>query len=158
MTETQARAAKARKLAHQLRLGGITGDLARRMTEREWWDVARLALCHPPHSQATKDAVYELLDDASLAWEFGWEAITDVPCMFRRCSGTIRWAENGYVPGYRICDACGRHYQFTRAALLGEEPLGRRSIRHNGRRSHVLPDGRVSFFVPWDERQSDHAD
>lgn len=25
-------------------------------------------------------------------------------------------------------------------------------IRHNGRRSLVLPDGRVLFFVPYEER------
>ena len=78
-----------------------------------------------------------------------WTAITDVPCFFRACSGTLRWAENGYVPGYRICDQCGRHYEFTRAALMGQ---GRLAIRPNGRRSTILPDGRVSFFVPWGER------
>jgi len=38
-----------------------------------------------------------------------WPAITDVPCPV--CgSGTIRWAEAGYVPGYRICDECERHF------------------------------------------------
>ena len=25
-------------------------------------------------------------------------------------SGTIRWAEAGYVPAYRICDVCHRHF------------------------------------------------
>lgn len=39
-----------------------------------------------------------------------WAAVTDIPCPI--CSvGTIRWAEAGYVPGYRICDSCGRHFQ-----------------------------------------------
>jgi hypothetical protein len=38
-----------------------------------------------------------------------WASVTDVPCLYK-CRGTLRWAENGYVPGYRICDACGRHY------------------------------------------------
>lgn len=38
-----------------------------------------------------------------------WPAVTDVPCPGCE-SGIIRWAENGYVPGYRICDGCGRHY------------------------------------------------
>lgn len=38
-----------------------------------------------------------------------WPAITDVPCPCG-CGGTIRWAEAGYVPGYRVCDTCGRHF------------------------------------------------
>jgi len=38
-----------------------------------------------------------------------WGAVTDVPCP-ADCGGTVRWAEAGYVPGYRICDQCGRHY------------------------------------------------
>lgn len=38
-----------------------------------------------------------------------WPAVTDVACPC--CDGgTIRWAEAGYVPGYRICDRCGRHF------------------------------------------------
>jgi hypothetical protein len=37
-----------------------------------------------------------------------WASVTDVPCP--SCPGTVRWAEAGYVPGYRICDACGRHF------------------------------------------------
>ena len=39
-----------------------------------------------------------------------WPAVTDVPCPAEGCGGTIRWAEAGYVPGYRICDKCGRHF------------------------------------------------
>lgn len=39
-----------------------------------------------------------------------WPAVTDVPCPCD-CIGRIRWAEAGYVPGYRICDECGRHFQ-----------------------------------------------
>lgn len=38
-----------------------------------------------------------------------WESVTDIPCPCCT-SGTIRWAEGGYVPGYRICDKCGRHF------------------------------------------------
>lgn len=38
-----------------------------------------------------------------------WRAVTDVPCPACKM-GTIRWAEAGYVPGYRICDGCGRHF------------------------------------------------
>ena len=39
-----------------------------------------------------------------------WAAVTDVPCPV--CdAGMVRWAEAGYGPGYRVCDACGRHYQ-----------------------------------------------
>jgi hypothetical protein len=39
-----------------------------------------------------------------------WSAVTDVPCPAPRCAGTVRWAEAGYVPGYRVCDRCHRHY------------------------------------------------
>lgn len=36
-----------------------------------------------------------------------WPAVTDVPCP--RCRrGLVRWAEAGYVPGYRVCDGCGQ--------------------------------------------------
>lgn len=140
-TEQVARAAKARKLAAVLWSSGMKVELARHMTEHEWWQVALRAGCHPPHSEATKEAVYAILGTPR-----GWGAITDVPCFFRACAGTLRWAENGYVPGYRICDTCGRHYELTR---LGRETgLIPRSIRPNGRRSSRLPDGRVNFFVP----------
>jgi hypothetical protein len=30
-----------------------------------------------------------------------WDSETDVPCPRCGCQGTIRWAEAGYVPGYR---------------------------------------------------------
>lgn len=39
-----------------------------------------------------------------------WSAVTGVPCPTESCGGTIRWAEAGYVPGYRVCDQCGRHF------------------------------------------------
>lgn len=38
-----------------------------------------------------------------------WMAVTDVPCP-TKCGGKVQWAEAGYVPGYRICDQCGRHF------------------------------------------------
>lgn len=40
-----------------------------------------------------------------------WPNVTDIGCPVARCVGLVRWAEAGYVPGYRICDACGRHYR-----------------------------------------------
>jgi hypothetical protein len=39
-----------------------------------------------------------------------WESVTDIPCPIGSCDGLIRWAEAGYVAGYRICDKCGRHF------------------------------------------------
>lgn len=39
-----------------------------------------------------------------------WKSVTDCPCPASGCHGRIQWAENGYVPGYRICDGCGRHF------------------------------------------------
>lgn len=38
-----------------------------------------------------------------------WAAVTDVLCPIC-ATGTIRWAEAGYVAGYRICDGCHRHF------------------------------------------------
>jgi len=38
-----------------------------------------------------------------------WAAVTNVTCPV--CDeGALEWAEAGYVPGYRICSGCGRHY------------------------------------------------
>jgi hypothetical protein len=68
-----------------------------------------------------------------MAWS--WNQVTNVPCMFKRCNGTLRWAENGYVPGYRICDRCGNHFQLTR--------LGK--LRPNWRRNRILGNGHVDF-------------
>lgn len=46
---------------------------------------------------------------AAPAYHDYWQAVTDVPCP--RCTtGTVRWAEAGYVPGYRICDGCDTHF------------------------------------------------
>ncbi len=56
--EHTARAAKARKLADALSDVGISEQNARRMTDKEWRMVAQAVGCHPPNSQATKDAVF----------------------------------------------------------------------------------------------------
>jgi len=51
----------------------------------------------------------------------GWEAVTDIPCPV--ClTGVVRWAEAGYVPGYRQCDSCGRQFLATVQAGLREAP------------------------------------
>ena len=42
--------------------------------------------------------------------KIGWDQVTDIPCIIAGCPGLLRWAEAGYVPGYRICDCCGSHY------------------------------------------------
>jgi len=39
-----------------------------------------------------------------------WTNVTDIPCPLNSCDGVIRCAEAGYVPGYRICDKCKRHF------------------------------------------------
>jgi hypothetical protein len=48
--------------------------------------------------------------DGALGDREYWPSVTDVPCPIAACEGFIRWAENGYTPGYRICDTCGRHF------------------------------------------------
>ena len=66
-----------------------------------------------------------------------WAAITDVPCPIDGDrGGIIRWAEAGYVSGYRICDRCGAHF------LLGlwpedHTPTHLSLYRMRGCRSHV---------------------
>ena len=39
-----------------------------------------------------------------------WQNVTDVPCPTAKCEGVVRWHEAGYVPGYRICDKCKKHF------------------------------------------------
>jgi hypothetical protein len=63
-----------------------------------------------------------------------WPAVTNVPCP-ANCAGTVRWAEAGYVPGYRICDACGRHW------LASGNATDPTLTRVGRRRSRVLEDG-----------------
>lgn len=47
--------------------------------------------------------------DSKQEWDY-WSLVTDVPCPC--CpTGTIRWHEAGYVPGWRICDGCKRTFQ-----------------------------------------------
>lgn len=46
-----------------------------------------------------------------------YATITDIPCRVAHCPGLLRWAEAGYVPGYRICDCCGSHYAVVGDAL-----------------------------------------
>lgn len=50
----------------------------------------------------------------------GWEQVTDIPCVVAGCQGLLRWAEAGYVPGYRICDCCGSHYSLQDCGHLGK--------------------------------------
>src|SRR5690348_7504114 len=57
--------------------------------------------------QGDKD--YRLFDVPCKSEYNFWASVTDVPCPLA-CGGTIRWHEGGYVPGYRICDHCERHF------------------------------------------------
>lgn len=59
-----------------------------------------------------------------------WRAVTDVPCPVCQ-EGELRWAEAGYVPGYRICSGCGRHFL---ASGNAEKPT---VLRVGNRRSAV---------------------
>lgn len=65
---------------------------------------------------------------ATTTYGGGWPGVTDVPCP-RGCGGTLRWAEAGYVPGYRICDLCEARY-------LGD-PASGRLTRQPGRARRV---------------------
>lgn len=69
-----------------------------------------------------------------------WSSVTNVACPV--CDGgVIRWAENGYVPGYRICNGCGRHFLATGKA---DEP---RLVRLKDRRYGFLWDDWHRFAV-----------
>ncbi len=49
-----------------------------------------------------------------------WANVTNVGCP--ACgTGVIRWHEAGYVPGYRICDSCGRN--FLASGAITDEKL-----------------------------------
>ncbi len=39
-----------------------------------------------------------------------WTNVTGIPCPVAECDGTILWYEAAYVPGYRICTHCQRHF------------------------------------------------
>lgn len=67
-----------------------------------------------------------------------WGSVTDIPCPLK-CDGIIRWAENGYVPGYRICDRCSRHFM---AHGDSESPSLLLYPRKGGELAQRLSDGR----------------
>ena len=72
-----------------------------------------------------------------------WAAVTNVPCP--GCgTGLLRWAEANYVPGYRICDGCGRHFlaSGTAKAPVVIRFASRRSPRRT--RDGVRPSVRMS--------------
>lgn len=70
-----------------------------------------------------------------------WAAVSDVPCPIEGCAGIIRWAEAGYVPGYRICDGCGRHFIADGTA---DAPV---LLRCGQQRSRVDPLSRIRCDV-----------
>jgi len=57
-----------------------------------------------------------------------WANVTDVPCP-TGCGGKVFWAEAGFVPGYRICGKCLRHWQ---AGGNAEAPVLLRVGRRSG--------------------------
>lgn len=59
------------------------------------------------NTDGTGDKPHNVYDMPIVSTDY-WQNVTDVPCPI--CHGTIRWAENGYVPGYRICDSCSTHF------------------------------------------------
>lgn len=56
-----------------------------------------------------------------------WSQVTDVPCPIPSCSGVVRWAEAGAVPGWRRCDG-RRHHEFL-AGGSASAPALRRQVR-----------------------------
>jgi len=52
----------------------------------------------------------QVFDVPSQSSDDYWVSVTDIPCPVATCDGIIRWAEAGYVAGYRICDKCKRHF------------------------------------------------
>ena len=56
----------------------------------------------------TRSITITVSGDAGMAEQYrGWAISQNIPCP--AClNGLLVWAENGYVPGYRICSYCGR--------------------------------------------------
>ena len=67
-----------------------------------------------------------------------WHAVTDVPCPLPSCPGIIRWYEAGYVPAYRICDQCQRHF-------LGGGTSAAPALIRMGAKRGCLPEHRHAF-------------
>ena len=91
---------------------------------------------HNLDGESKRTQVYDLppvpLTDSTMpTYREYWPAVTDVPCP-RQCGGTVRWAEAGYVPGYRICDGCGRHF------LAGGTTSAPTLLRVGSRRTRIL--------------------
>lgn len=53
--ETLARATKSAKLAAVCIRANATPEMVRNFSREQWRDIASLAGCHPPNSQATVD-------------------------------------------------------------------------------------------------------
>lgn len=95
-----------------------------------------------------------------IAIEFrGWESITDVSCPTRNCPGELRWAEAGYVPGYRICDCCGSHFALREDGLrlvrrLRSSP---RKIQRMQQLRRAQEAQNTRFHLDWRRQQTDRA-
>ena len=69
----------------------------------------------------------------------GWPSITDVPCPLSGCCGILRWAEAGYVPGYRICDGTTKHhFELRRHAADGDGLLAPNGRKARGYRTRAI--------------------
>lgn len=60
--EMRARELKVSKLVDALLDAGISSGVAATLDDTDWAAVARLAKCHPPHSDPTKRAVIERME------------------------------------------------------------------------------------------------
>ena len=68
---------------------------------------SRMEMRNPNGNGSTRHAIFDI---PSRNPDNFWANVTDIPCPRASCRGTLRWAEAGYVPGYRICDKCKRHF------------------------------------------------
>jgi len=96
-----------------------------------------------------------------------WLTVTDVPCPVTGCKGTIRWYEAGYVPGYRICDHCRRHFlaksKPTRLVFTGDRgcfPEQRRqfAVARNIEPPTTMMDVRFPHESKWDTWVDQHGE
>jgi hypothetical protein len=55
-----------------------------------------------------------------------WALASIMPC--HNCGGRLLWAEAGYVPGYRICETCGRSWVVTFGPSAGGKITFRLSV------------------------------
>jgi len=90
----------------------------KRGTSRRKKPVPNILMYHLPNRHAKDDD--KQVECGTESWP------TEVTCPDCKKSH-IRWAEDGYVPGHRICPVCGSHWSLEAPASPGGQWILRRA-------------------------------